>query len=89
MKIKLPKTPSYQSGFRIGVELICYESFKSSGGMVINEFVCMGSVCHALIGGISWHGHTEVWRGTHFGGDMDGAFLQAHVFFPHAMSETA
>ena len=83
MKIKLPKTPSYEAGNIVKQDRFWCVSNKSAP-VILNEFVCMGGVEHFhTIEGVECFGHTEVWRGSVFGGDWDGGFWQEHIFFPH------
>jgi hypothetical protein len=86
MKIKLPKTPSYEAGQMIKQDRFWCESNKSAP-VVLAKFVRMGPAEHFhAVEGIECFGHTEVWEGSYYGGDWDGGYFQGHIFFPHGRS---
>jgi len=84
IKIRLPKTPSYEPGNRVNSDRLAFESNLTTG-MILKEFVCMGITTTKQVDGIMCFGHTEIWRCERDGGDFDGATWHGDVFFPHGV----
>jgi hypothetical protein len=82
MNIRLPKTPSYEPGNRVNADRLAFECNRTTG-MILKEFVGIGTTTTQHVEGTMCFGHTEVWRCERNGGDFDGATWQGDVFFPH------